>query len=103
MDLKTGEEIDKRCVINWLNDAYASPRNAFLNYSDEEIKMYAHDALVFFYKYYGDLEQQRQDLLNQINVQNMTNFVMQEKCKCCPHMYNYKCRAKECPYEFQGE
>ena len=27
------------------------------------------------------------------------NVSIPDKCACCPHMFNYKCRADKCPYE----
>lgn len=38
--------MDRRCVMNWLNEVYVTPSRAFSEYSDDELKMFAHDALV---------------------------------------------------------
>jgi hypothetical protein len=37
------------------------------------------------------------DLL--ITDERITSINIQEKCKCCPHMFDYECRIKECPYK----
>ena len=46
MTLEAGKEMDRRCVMNWLNEVYVTPSRAFLRYTDDELKMFAHDALV---------------------------------------------------------
>lgn len=38
--------MDRHCVLNWLNEVYVTPSRAFLAYTDDELKMFAHDALV---------------------------------------------------------
>ena len=49
MKLEAGKEMDRQCVMNWLNEVYVTPSRAFSEYTDEELKMFAHDA-VFFLK-----------------------------------------------------
>lgn len=46
MKLEAAKEMDRRCVLNWLNEVYVTPSRAFNEYTDDEIKMFAHDALV---------------------------------------------------------
>lgn len=46
MTLEAGKEMDKRCVLNWLNEVYVTPSRAFDEYTEDELKMFAHDALV---------------------------------------------------------
>ena len=50
MTLEAAEELDRRCVINWLNDVYVSPSQAFDKYSEEQLRMFAHDALILLLK-----------------------------------------------------
>jgi len=38
--------MDRRCVLNWLNEVYVTPSRAFNEYTDDELKMFAHDAIV---------------------------------------------------------
>ena len=46
MTLEAGKEMDKRCVLDWLNEVYVTPSRAFDEYTEDELKMFAHDALV---------------------------------------------------------
>jgi len=46
MTLEAGKEMDRRCVMNWLSEIYVTPSRAFSEYTDDELKMFAHDALV---------------------------------------------------------
>ena len=46
MKLEAGKEMDRRCVMNWLNEVYVTPSRAFSEYTDDELKMIAYDALV---------------------------------------------------------
>jgi hypothetical protein len=46
MKLETGKEMDRRCVLGWLNEVYRHPTVAFNTYSDEQQIEFAHDALV---------------------------------------------------------
>lgn len=46
MTLEAGKELDRRCVWDWLNEVYVTPSRAFCEYTDDELKMFAHDALV---------------------------------------------------------
>lgn len=50
MTLEDAEELDRRCVIVWLKEVYLSPSQAFDEYSEEELRMFAHDALVLLLK-----------------------------------------------------
>ena len=50
MTLEDAEELDRRCVINWLNKIYVSPGQAFDEYSEEELRMLARDALILLLK-----------------------------------------------------
>ena len=47
MKLEAGKEMDRRCVMNWLIEVCVTPSRAFSEYTDDELKMFAHDALVF--------------------------------------------------------
>ena len=46
MTLEAGKEMDRRCVMDWLNEVYVTPSRAFDKYTEDELKMFAHDALV---------------------------------------------------------
>ncbi len=46
MTLEAGKEMDRRCVINWLNEVYVMPSGAFDEYTEDELKMFAYDTLV---------------------------------------------------------
>ena len=46
MTLEAGKEMDRQCVMNWLNEVYVTPSRAFSKYTDDKLKMFAHDALV---------------------------------------------------------
>ena len=46
MKLEAGKEMDRQCVMNWLIEVYVTPSRAFSEYTDDELKMFAHDALV---------------------------------------------------------
>lgn len=50
MTLEDAEEMDRRCVINWLNEVYVSPSQAFDEHSQEELRMLARDALILLLK-----------------------------------------------------
>ena len=67
MTLEAGKEMDRRCVLNWLNEVYVAPSRAFDEYTEDELKIFAHDAIVLlkeqekivqckdckYYRYYG--------------------------------------------------
>lgn len=57
MTLEAGKEMDRRCVLNWLNEVYVAPSRAFDEYTEDELKIFAHDALAI-------LEEQEQRLIN---------------------------------------
>jgi len=38
--------MDRRCVLDWLNKVYITPSLSYSEYTDEEIRIFAHDALV---------------------------------------------------------
>lgn len=46
MTLEAAKEMDRRCVLNWLNEVYVTPSRAFNEYTEDELKMFAHDAIV---------------------------------------------------------
>lgn len=46
MTLEAGKEMDRKCVLDWLNKVYISPSLSYSEYTDEEIRIFAHDALV---------------------------------------------------------
>lgn len=50
MTLEDAEEMDRRCVIIWLEEVCFSPSEAFDEYSEEELRMLAHDALILLLK-----------------------------------------------------
>lgn len=68
MTLEAGKEMDRRCVLNWLNEVYVTPSRAFNEYTEDELKMFAHDALVL--------------LKEQLEV---------IRCKDCKHRFNGCC------------
>ena len=45
MTLEAGKEMDRRCVMNWLNEVYITPSRVFDKYTEDELKMFAYDAL----------------------------------------------------------
>ena len=51
MTLEAGKEMDRRCVINWLNEVYITPSRAFNEYTEDELKMFAYDALALLKEY----------------------------------------------------
>lgn len=51
--------MDRRCVINWLNEVYVTPSRAFSEYTDDELKMFAHDALVLLKEQEAEIRQLR--------------------------------------------
>ena len=38
--------MDRKCVMDWLNKVYITPSLSYSEYTDEEIRIFAHDALV---------------------------------------------------------
>ena len=38
--------MDRKCVLDWLNRVYITPSLSYSEYTDEEIRIFAHDALV---------------------------------------------------------
>ena len=38
--------MDRKRVLDWLKRVYINPRVTYIQYTDEEIKLFAHDALV---------------------------------------------------------
>ena len=46
MTLEAAKELDRKCVFDWLNKVYITPSLSYSEYTDEEIRMFAHDALV---------------------------------------------------------
>lgn len=46
MTLEAAKEMDRRCVMNWLNEVYCNPTDAFNTHSEEQLSEFAHDALV---------------------------------------------------------
>lgn len=46
MKLEAGKEMDRKCVFDWLNKVFIAPSYAYSEYTDEEIRIFAHDALV---------------------------------------------------------
>ena len=46
MKLEAGKEMDRKCVFDWLNKVYITPSLSYSEYTDEEIRIFAHDALV---------------------------------------------------------
>lgn len=46
MRIEAGKEMDKKCVLDWLNKVYISPSVSYSQYTDDEIRILAHDALV---------------------------------------------------------
>ena len=38
--------MDRKCVLDWLNKVYIAPSLSYSEYTDEEIRIFAHDALV---------------------------------------------------------
>ena len=50
MKLGAGKEMDRKCVWDWLNNVYIDPSLSYIEYTDEEIRIFAHDALVLLYE-----------------------------------------------------
>ena len=46
MNLEVAKEMDRKCVLNWLNEVYITPSLSYSEYTDEEIRTFAHDAIV---------------------------------------------------------
>ena len=46
MKLEAGKEMDRKCVLDWLNKVYIAPSLSYSEYTDDEIRIFAHDALV---------------------------------------------------------
>lgn len=46
MTLESGKEMDRKCVFDWLNEVYYSPSLSYNQHTDDEIRIFAHDALV---------------------------------------------------------
>ncbi len=38
--------MDRKCVLDWLNEVFVTPSLSYSEYTDEEIRIFAHDALV---------------------------------------------------------
>ena len=70
--------MDKYCVLNWLNKVYVTPNRAFNEYTDDELKMFAHDALV---------------LLKQ---QEPAWVLFQRECETLPNHYEKKGFCPKC-------
>ena len=45
MILEAGKEINKRRVLIWLYEVYVTPSRVFNEYTESELKMFAHNAL----------------------------------------------------------
>ena len=45
MTLEAGKEMDRKCVYDWLNEVYTDPSLSYCRYTDEKIRIFAHDAL----------------------------------------------------------
>ena len=78
MTLKDGKELDRRCVINWLNEVYNNPSRAFSMHSDEEMQMFAYDALVLLHDYNEDLKEKYNALLDEYNTAHQL-IILQQK------------------------
>ena len=39
------------------------------------------------------------DEYNEMKLKEQLNVSIPGKCACCPYMFDYKCRADECPYK----
>jgi hypothetical protein len=57
MTLEAGKELDRRCVLNWLNEVYVTPSRAYCKYTDDELRMFAHDALVLLNEQEAEIRQ----------------------------------------------
>ena len=68
MTLEAGKEMDKRCVLNWLNEVYVTPSRAFDEYTEDELKMFAHNAIAML----QEQEEQKQRWLKQIEDAQIT-------------------------------
>lgn len=62
MTLESAKEMDRHCALNWLNEVYVAPSRAFDEYTEDEIKMFAHDALALL----TEQEEQKLKWLKQI-------------------------------------
>ena len=80
MNLEAGKEMDRKCVLDWLNEVYVTPSRAFDEYTEDELKMFAHDAIAL-------LEAQESSWIS----------VPHKKARICS-----RCYADE-PYKFADE
>lgn len=69
MTLEAAKEMDRQCVMNWLNEVYVTPSRAFDEYTEYELKMFAHDALVLL------KEQKELEKRYEPNIMPLTNVM----------------------------
>ncbi len=65
MTLEAAKEMDRQSVLNWLYKVYVTPSRAFDEYTDDELKMFAHDAIV--------LLEEQQKLIDEITQRRANN------------------------------
>ena len=84
MKLEAGKEMDRKCVLDWLNEVYITPSLSYSNYTDEEIRIFAHDALVLLKEQQEEIEN-----LKQTAQSMMEGIVVSQpqivRCKDCVH------------------
>ena len=85
MTLEAGKEMDRRCAMNWLYEVYITPSRAFSEYTDDELKMFAHDALVLL------KEQEAVEPVKHIDkIDEHGRFIVWWGCPVCNFLLNGK-------------
>lgn len=80
MTLETAKEMDKRCVVNWLIEVYVTPSKAFDKYTEDELKMFAYDAIVL--------------LKEQEPIEPRNTYSTTPSGKVIPHIFCGKCNKE---------
>lgn len=89
MTLEAAKEMDRRCVMNWLNEVYVTPSRAFDEYTEYELKMFAHDALVLLIE-----QKERNEPMKPTLNENHRYVSDAFKCGKCGHIIRF--HAKYC-------
>lgn len=95
MEQKTTKELIIKGLNNWVK-----------NHKDQDLPL-AYSSVVELLDFINEQEETINKLLYQIGKQagmysmdeGITNVRFPEKCECCPHLFEYKCRAEKCPYD----
>lgn len=89
MTLEAAKEMDRRCVMNWLNEVYVTPSRAFDEYTESKLKMFAHDALVLLKE-----QKERNEPMKPTLNENHRYVLDAFKCGKCGHIIRF--HAKYC-------